>query len=75
MSDLDRYTSWKVPKRWGEIIGQWRERHREELEIRGMDNNSGAVLYILSKVMEAEGIIDPLDVRLWEGVRTKAMVP
>jgi len=29
----------------------------------------------LGKVMEAEGIIDPLDVTLWEGVRTKAMVP
>jgi len=71
MSDLDRYTTWKVPKRWGEIIETWRERHREALTLRGMDNNSGAVLYILSKVMEAEGIIDPLDVSLWEGVRRR----
>ena len=64
MSDLDRYTTWKVPAGWNAVIEAWREKHREELEIRGVSSNSAAVLYILSRVMEAEGLLEELDVSL-----------
>lgn len=64
MSDLDRYTTWKVPVGWNRLVEAYREKHREALEIRGVNSNSGAVLYILTRVMEAEGLLDELDVSL-----------
>ena len=39
------------------MIEAYREKHREELEIRGVSSNSAAVLYILTRVMEAEGLL------------------
>jgi len=57
MSDLDRYTTWKVPAGWNRLVEAYREKHREELEIRGVSSNSAAVLYILTKFMEAEGLL------------------
>jgi len=64
MSDLGRYTTWKVPAGWNHIIEKWREKHREELEIRGVNSNSGAVLFILTRVMEAEGFLVEPDVKV-----------
>ena len=61
MSDLDRYTTWKVPMRWGEIIKKFREKHKEDLILRGVTSNSGAVLFILTKIMEKEGLLDEFD--------------
>ena len=66
MSDKGRYTTWKVPAGWNRIIEAWREKHHEELELRMVRSNSAAVLYILSKVMEAEGFIEELKVVLGE---------
>ena len=59
MSDSGRYTTWKVPAGWNRLIEAYREKHAEELELRMIRSNSGAVLYILTRVMEAEGILDP----------------
>lgn len=64
MSDRDRYTTWKVPAGWNKTIEAWREKHSEELEMRMVRSNSGAVLYILTKVMEAEGLLDDLPVKV-----------
>jgi len=66
------YTTWKIPKHWNDLIEAWREKHKEALELRGVDSNSGAVLFILSLVMEKESLMDPFDSTLWEGVRLKA---
>jgi len=62
MSDLGRYTTWKVPAGWNALIEAWREKHREELEIRGVSSNSAAVLFILTRVMEAEGLLNKLPI-------------
>ncbi len=62
MSDLERYTTWKVPVGWNVLIEAWREKHKDELIIRGVNSNSAAVLFILAQVMEKEGLMDPLDV-------------
>ena len=62
MSKRYYYTTWKVPKRWNEVIEAWREKHREELEIRGVLSNSEAVLFILTRVMEKDGLLDPIEV-------------
>jgi len=64
MSDLDRYTTWKVPTGWNKLIEAYREKHREELEIRGVNSNSAAVLFILTKVMEYEGLLEALGVSI-----------
>jgi len=57
LSDLDRYTTWKVPAGWNRLVEAYREKHREALELRGVSSNSAAVLYILTRVMEAEGLL------------------
>ena len=64
MSDKWRYTTWKVPAGWNRIIEAWREKHHEELELRMVRSNSAAVLYILSRVMEKEGLLDMLEVEV-----------
>jgi len=46
------------------VVEAYREKYREELEIRGVNSNSGAVLFILTKVMEAEGLLDEFDVKV-----------
>ena len=61
---LDRYTTWKIPARWNALIEAYREKHHEALEMRGVSSNSATVLYILTQVMEAEGLLDKLDVAL-----------
>jgi len=58
MSDVLRYTTWKVPAGWNKLVEAWREKHREDLAIRGVLSNSAAVLFILTRVMEAEGLMD-----------------
>ena len=62
MSDKGRYTTWKVPAGWNRLVETYREKHREELEIRGVSSNSAAVLFILTKVMEDEGILNKLPI-------------
>jgi len=57
MSDLDRYTTWKIPVGWNKLVEAYREKHREALELRGVSSNSAAVLFILTKVMEKEGLL------------------
>jgi len=64
MSDIKRYTTWKVPAGWNDIIEKWREKHREELEERMIRSNSAAVLYILTRVMENEGLLEELDIKV-----------
>jgi hypothetical protein len=64
MSDKDRYTTWKVPAGWNKIIEAWRDKHHEELEMRMVRSNSGAVLYILTKVMEDEGLLEKFEVKV-----------
>jgi len=59
MSDLNKYTTWKVPAGWNRIVEAWRDKHRDDLVIRGVNSNSAAVLFILTRVMEAEGLMDP----------------
>ena len=61
MSDVWRYTTWKVPAGWNELIEAWRTKHHDELVIRGVNSNSGAVLFILTRVMEAEGLVKPVE--------------
>jgi hypothetical protein len=64
LSDKDSYTTWKVPAGWNRIIEAWREKHAEGLETRMIRSNSAAVLYILTRVMENEGILEELDVKV-----------
>jgi len=59
MSDLNKYTTWKVPAGWNKIIETWREKHGDELIMRGVNSNSAAVLFILTRVMEADGLVEP----------------
>ena len=61
LSDLDRYTTWKIPAGWNKLVEAYREKHREELEIRGVSSNSAAVLYILTRVMESEGLLERVE--------------
>ena len=42
----------------------YREKHAEELEVRMIRSNSGAVLFILSRVMENEGLLEELDIKV-----------
>ena len=64
MSDKGRYTTWKVPAGWNKIIEAYREKYAEELEVRMIRSNSGAVLFILSRVMENEGLLEELDIKV-----------
>jgi len=60
--DEKEYIQVKVPAGWNKLIEAYREKHREALELRGVSSNSAAVLYILSRVMVAEGLLEELDV-------------
>jgi len=64
MSDKGRYTTWKVPAGWNRIIEVYRDKYAEELELRMIRSNSATVLYILSRVMEREGLLDELDIEV-----------
>ena len=57
MSDKGRYTTWKVPAGWNDVIEKYREKYAHELELRMIRSYSATVLYILTKVMEAEGLL------------------
>ena len=57
MSDKGRYTTWKVPAGWNDVIEKYREKYAYELELRMIRSYSATVLYILTKVMEAEGLL------------------
>lgn len=64
LSDKGRYTTWKVPAKWNGLIEAYREKHKEAFGVRGVNSNSAAVLYILTRVMESEGLLNELEIEV-----------
>lgn len=59
MSDLGKYTTYKVRRELGDIIDTLiHGKYRERLALLGMDNRSGFVTYIFLELAKHEGLID-----------------
>ena len=66
MSDLKKYTTFKVRRELGDIADQLIELYRPVLSVYGMDNRSGFVTYFLIQLARREGLV--VDPDLVEGI-------
>lgn len=57
MSDLNRYTTFKVRKATGDIADLLIKKYGALLSVYGMDNRSGFVTYLIVQLAKREGLI------------------
>jgi len=65
MSDLDRYTTFKVRKETGDLADKLIEKFRPVLASYSVDSRSGFVTYLLVRLAIKEGLIGDIDDRLF----------
>lgn len=64
LSDLAKYTTFKVRKELGDLADLLIEKHRDRLAVYGMDNRSGFVTYLFLELAKHEGLVDSVDPEL-----------
>ena len=63
MSDLHRYTTFKVRRELGDLADSLIEVYRDKLGVYGMDNRSGFVTYLLISLAKHHGLVVDPDLR------------
>jgi len=66
MSDLKKYTTYKVRRELGDLVDQLIEKYIDKLGVLGMDSRSGFITYLLLELVKHEGLIDEVDPELKE---------
>jgi len=66
LSDLGKYTTYKVRKELGDIADKLREIYSDRLGVYGMDNRSGFVTYVFLELAKYHGLLDEVDPDLKE---------
>ena len=66
MSDLKKYTTYKVRRELGDLVDQLIEKYIDKLGVLGMDSRSGFITYLLLELVKHEGLIDEVDPDLKE---------
>lgn len=59
----DRYTTIKIRKELGELLDEWIEMH-PELKLYGLDSRSGAIQFIVTRLVIQEGLIEESEINL-----------
>ena len=61
LSDLAKYTTFKVRRELGDIVDLLIEKYIDRLGVLGMDSRSGFVSYVFLELAKHEGLIDEID--------------
>ena len=69
MSDLKKYTTYKVRKELGDLVDQLIEKYIDKLGVLGMDSRSGFITYLLLELAKYHGLIDEIDPELREAYK------
>ena len=64
LSDLGKYTTFKVRKELGDLVDQLIVKYRDKLGVLGMDNRSGFITFLCLELAKHEGLLESVDPEL-----------
>ena len=64
MSDLLKYTTFKVRRELGDIVDLLIDKYGDKLGVLGMDTRSGFITYLCLELAKHEGLLDSVDPEL-----------